>query len=54
MLTIALTDLDSNALVCVDDIIVFAYPLQHHNDKVRTIFQRLKTYNLKLNPNKCN
>lgn len=54
MLTIALTGLDSNAFIYVDDIIVFGCSLKHHNDNLRKVFQRLRSHNLKLNPNKCN
>lgn len=54
MLTIALSGLDSNAFIYVDDIIVFGCSLQHHNKNLERVFQRLQQYNLKLNPSKCN
>ena len=40
-------------LIYLDDIIVFGKTLQSHNDKLREIFARLRVYNLKLQPDKC-
>lgn len=53
MLTIALSGLDAEAFLYVDDIIVFGCSLKHHNDNLKNVFQRLRKYNLKLNASKC-
>lgn len=53
MLSIALTGLDFNAFAYVDDIIIFGCSLQHHNQNLIKVFQRLRRFNLKLNPLKC-
>lgn len=53
MLTIALSGLDSEAFLYVDDIIIFGCSLTHHNNNLIKVFQRLKKYNLKLNASKC-
>lgn len=42
MLTIALTDLSASAFLYVDDIIVFGCSLNHHNNNLVKIFQRLR------------
>lgn len=52
MLSLALSGLDSQAFLYVDDIIVFGCSLDH-NDNLIKVFDRLSKYNLKLNPNKC-
>lgn len=54
MLSVALSGLDENAFLYVDDIIVFGCSLKHHNENLAKVFNRLRKYNLKLNPNKCN
>lgn len=41
------------ALVYLDDIICFGETVEEHNDKLRDIFDRLRKYNLKLQPDKC-
>jgi hypothetical protein len=37
----------------LDDIIIFGETLQEHNDKLREIFERLRQFNLKIEPDKC-
>lgn len=54
MLSIALSGLDSNAFIYVDDIIVYGCTLKHHNENLERVFRRLQKYNLKLNLQKCN
>ena len=46
MLTIALSGLDSNAFLYVDDIIVFGCSLKHHNENLIKVFERLSKYKL--------
>lgn len=53
MLTIALSGLDSEAFLYVDDIIIFGCSLKHHNRNLINVFDRLSKYNLKLNARKC-
>lgn len=53
MLTIALSGLESEAFLYVDDIIVFGCSFKHHNENLIKVLDRLNRYNLKLNPNKC-
>lgn len=53
MLTIALSGLESEAFLYVDDIIVFGCSLKHHNRNLVNVFDRLARYNLKLNAGKC-
>ena len=53
MLTIALSGLDSEAFLYVDDIIIFGCSLKHHNKNLIKVFERLSKYNLKLNASKC-
>ena len=38
----------------IDDIIVFSQTLEEHLRNLQTIFDRLKSHNVKLNPKKCN
>lgn len=54
MLSITLAGLDANAFLYVDDIIIFGCSMKHHNDNLIKVFERLRQYNLKLNPQKCN
>lgn len=54
MLSIALAGLDTEAFLYVDDIIIFGCSINHHNSNLIKIFQRLRKYNLKVNPTKCN
>lgn len=53
MLTIALAGLEWQAFLYVDDIIVFGSSITQHNRNLDSIFQRLRKFNLKLNPKKC-
>lgn len=53
MLTIALSGLDAEAFLYVDDIIIFGCSLKHHNENLIKVFQRLRKFNLKLNAGKC-
>ncbi|KAL4088518.1 hypothetical protein QTP88_023612 [Uroleucon formosanum] len=41
------------AFVYLDDIIIYAKDLNDHSQKITEIFQRLRHYNLKLQPLKC-
>ena len=40
-------------LVYLDDIIIFGENLKVHNERLRDVFARLGSYNLKLQPDKC-
>jgi hypothetical protein len=40
-------------LVYLDDIIIFGENLKVHNERLRDVFARLRSYNLKLQPDKC-
>lgn len=53
MMTIALSDLGSKAFLYVDDVIIFGCSLKHHNENLIQVFERMRQYNLKLNPHKC-
>ena len=54
MLSVALAGLDTEAFLYVDDIIIFGCSLKHHNTNLIKTFDRLRKYNLKINPQKCN
>ena len=43
----------TRCLVYLDDIVIFADNLQNHNKKLIEIFERLKEFNLKIRPSKC-
>lgn len=43
----------SKCFVYMDDIVVFGSSLSDHNNKLKEIFQRLQTANLRLQPDKC-
>ena len=43
----------TRCLVYLDDIVIFADNLQNHNKKLVEIFKRLKEFNLKVKPSKC-
>ena len=50
-----LRDLKGNqVLVYLDDIIVYSETWEQHLTKLRNVFDRLRQYNLKLKPSKCN
>lgn len=53
MLTIALSGLDAESFLYVDDIIVFGRGLKQHNENLVKVFKRLRNYNLRLNASKC-
>jgi hypothetical protein len=40
-------------LVYMDDILIIGETLKEHNSKLRGVFQRLREYNLKIEPDKC-
>lgn len=40
-------------LVYLDDIIIYAKNLADHNNKLIDVFERLRTHNLKIQPDKC-
>jgi hypothetical protein len=40
-------------LVYLDDIILLGETIEEHNEKLRDVFDRLRQYNLKLQPDKC-
>jgi hypothetical protein len=40
-------------LVYLDDVIVFGGDLRVHNERLREVFERMRKYNLKLQPDKC-
>lgn len=40
--------------VYLDDIVVYGDNLKEHMERLEEVFQRLKNYNLKLKPSKCN
>jgi hypothetical protein len=40
-------------LVYLDDVIVFGENLKVHNEKLREVLERMRKYNLKLQPDKC-
>lgn len=55
MMTIALSGLPPEiAFLYIDDIIVIGCSVNHHISNLREVFHRLRQYNLKLNPTKCN
>lgn len=41
------------SLVYLDDIIIFSVDMREHSRRLREVFNRLRTHNLKLNPAKC-
>lgn len=54
MMTIALAGLTPEcAFVYIDDIVVIGCSENHHLGNLRIVFERLRKYNLKLNPEKC-
>lgn len=52
MLSKAISGLETNPSLYVDDIIVFGCCIKHHNKNLMKNFSRLRKYNLKLNPKK--
>lgn len=54
MMTIALSGLPPEcAFLYIDDIIITGCSIKHHLKNIEHVFQRLRKYNLKLNPAKC-
>lgn len=54
MMTIALSGLPPEcAFLYVDDIIVIGCSVEHHLSNLEKVFERMRKYNLKLNPSKC-
>lgn len=54
MMTIAMAGLNPEcAFIYIDDIIVIGCSENHHFQNLTTVFERLRHYNLKLNPAKC-
>jgi hypothetical protein len=43
----------SRCFVFLDDLVVYARSLAEHDIKLRDVFSRLRKYNLKLQPDKC-
>jgi hypothetical protein len=40
-------------LVYLDNVVVFGEDLKIHNDRLREVFSRMRKYNMKLQPDKC-
>jgi len=40
-------------LVYLDDVVVFGEDLRMHNERLREVFSRMRRYNMKLQPDKC-
>lgn len=54
MMTIALSGLPPEcAFLYIDDIIVVGCSINHHLKNLTMVFEKLRQYNLKLNPSKC-
>lgn len=54
MMTIAMAGLTPEcAFVYIDDIVVIGCSAEHHIKNLINVFKRLRHYNLKLNPEKC-
>lgn len=54
LLNTVLTGLQGfKCFVYLDDVIIFAKNLDEHNDKLQEVFDRFRTHNLKLQPEKC-
>ena len=43
----------TRCFVYLDDVILFGETLQKYNDRLREIFERLRQFNLKIEPDKC-
>lgn len=55
MMAIALSGLPIEcAFLYIDDIIVIGCSIEHHLKNLQHVFEKLRNYNLKLNPAKCN
>ena len=54
MMAIAMAGLTPEiAFICIDDIIVIGSSMKNHIENLTQVFNRLRYYNLKLNPEKC-
>jgi hypothetical protein len=54
MMNNVLSELIGNrCLVYMDDILIIGETLKEHNSKLRDVFQKLREYNLKIEPDKC-
>jgi len=54
LMTTALSGIQGiRCLVYLDDVIVFGENLGVHNERLREVFDRMRKYNLKLQPDKC-
>lgn len=54
MMNSLLTDLTGlKGFVYLDDIIIYALNIKDHKQKLQTIFDRLRQFNLKRHPSKC-
>lgn len=54
MMSVAMLGLTyDKCFVYLDDLIVFGRYLELHNKNLQDVFERLKKYNIKLNPDKC-
>ena len=54
IITLAMSGLNyKSCFVYLDDLIVFGHSLEHHNQNLIKVLQRLRDVNLKLNPKKC-
>ena len=43
----------TRCFVYLDDVIIFGETLQEHHERLREIFERLRQFNLKIEPDKC-
>jgi hypothetical protein len=43
----------SRCFVFLDDVVIYARSLVEHDTKLREVFSRLRKYNIKLQPDKC-
>lgn len=43
----------ANALVYLDDILIFGQTIEHHSQNLKDVLQRLKDANLVCQPEKC-
>ena len=55
LMNVVLTGLQGlHCFVYLDDIVIYGYNLKNHNAKLIEVFKRLRSANLKLQPDKCN
>lgn len=54
LMTIAMAGLQGlKCLIYMDDILIYAQTLEEHNEKLKSVFERLRVHKLKLQPDKC-